>query len=162
MGDEYKWKLHKNNQFYLIENVKTGRYLDSGPHHNHKCDGIIYTYGRAGEEQLFLLENMILQKNFNIKAIKETGCCFLACCFIGGLTTYEQCDDAYDWASKNNKIRGNDCFVFNKKILPKEISQKYGTHLKEGCEFVKENGHFYVIQNGIEVYNSAGIGWRGR
>jgi len=60
MGDEYKWKLYNqgkklNKDSFLIQNIKTKYYLDSGGHDNHVCGGRIYTYLRCGVEQIFLL-----------------------------------------------------------------------------------------------------------
>ena len=191
MGDEYKWKFINqgkklNKDLYIIQNIKTKNYLDSGPHANHKCGGEIYTNERCGVEQIFLLagseenfdnnntnnnnycnniknDGLILQRNFNINAIKKSGCLFLACCFVGGLTTYDQCISAYHWASKEGKIRGNDCYVqMDSTTLASQISKHFGTNFKNGCTFAKNSHHFWVVQNGKEIYNSAGIGWRGR
>ena len=182
MGNEYKWKFIRqgqksNKDVYLIQNVQTNNYLDSGPHSNHKCGGTIYTNVRCGVEQIFMLarnnENnnnnnyknneIILQRNFNVPAIKKSGCLFLACCYVGGLTTYDQCLSAYYWASKEGNIRGNDCYVnISSNSLALKISKYFGTSFKEGCSFAKNSHHFWVERNGIEIYNSAGIGWRGR
>ena len=181
MEDEYKWKFinqgkKENKDIFIIQNIKTNNYLDSGPHSNHKCGGGIYTNIRCGVEQIFLLagsdekfenniknDGLILQRNFSINAIKKSGCLFLACCYVGGLTSYEQCIEAYYWASQKGKIRGNDCYVnISSNKLASEISQKFGTNFKNGCIFAKNSHHFWVEQNGKEIYNSAGIGWRGR
>ena len=191
MGDEYKWKFIKqgkilNKDLFIIQNIKTNNYLDSGPHSNHKCGGEIYSNVRCGVEQIFLLagseenfdnnnhninnnsnhiknDGLILQRNFNINAIKKSGCLFLACCYVGGLTTYDQCISAYYWASKTGKIRGNDCYVnMDSNTLALEISQHFGTNFKKGCKFARNSHHFWAEQNGKEIYNSAGIGWRHR
>ena len=60
-----KWKMNKwkfinqgkkeNKDLFIIQNIKTKNYLDSGPHSNHKCGGDIYTNIRCGIEQVFLL-----------------------------------------------------------------------------------------------------------
>ena len=50
----------------------------------------------------------------------------------------------------------------NSYKLASEISEKFGTNLKNGCAFRNNSHHFWVEQNGKEIYNSAGIGWRGR
>lgn len=171
----------------LIQNCETKRYLDSGPHYNHHNDGTVYTFIRAGDEQTFSVisrgekattvpptlpinvpappspksQGMILQKNSIVAAIRQSGSCFLGACYIGGLTTYEQCLDCYYWAVNSGKIRGSDCYVnCDKKNLALEISQRYGTEYKDGCSFSNNNRHFWVVRNGVEVYNSAGIGWR--
>ena len=180
MGNDYKWKFIKqgqilNKDLYLIQNVQTNNYLDSGPHSNHKCGGDIYTNVRCGVEQIFMLtesneinknsnnnsnnkNEIILQRNFNVPAIKKSGCLFLACCYVGGLTTYDQCLSAYYWASKEGKIRGNDCYVnMNSNTLALQISKHFRTSFKEGCRFSKNSHHFWVERNGIEIYNSAGI-----
>jgi hypothetical protein len=201
MDDEYKWKFIKQGRkldkdLFIIQNIKTKNYLDSGPHSNHKCGGEIYTNDRCGVEQIFLLANSeeefnnnanvnnnntninnnnnnnsnnikndspILQMKFNIYAIRKSGCLFLACCYVGGLTTYDQCIQAYHWASKEGKIRGNDCYVnMDPNTLASQISKLFGTNFKNGCTFGRNSHHFWVEQNGKEIYNSAGIGWRGR
>lgn len=188
MDDEFKWKLinqgkKMNKDSFLFQNIKTNNYLDSGPHDNHKCGGVIYTNKRCGAEQIFLLsgeedisknninnydnnikkDGLILQKNFKINAIRKTGCLFLACCFVGGLTSYDQCISAYYWASKLGKIKGNNCYVnMDSNKFSKEISDKYRTTFKEGCDYAKNSHHFWVVKNGVEIYNSCGIGWRGR
>ena len=190
MGDEFKWKFinqdkKMNKDTFLIQNIKTKNYLDSGPHDNHKCGGVIYTNKRCGVEQIFILagndedisdniinnnsnnnvknDGLILQKNFNINAIKKSGCLFLACCFVGGLTTYDQCIQAYYWASKLKKIRANDCYVnMDSNTLAREISDHFGTNFKEGCKYDRNSHHFWVVKNGVEIYNSAGIVWRKR
>ena len=50
----------------------------------------------------------------------------------------------------------------NKDKLALEISKHFGTNFKNGCSFANNSHHFWVVQNGKEIYNSAGIGWRGR
>ena len=60
MGDEYKWKFFYqgkklNRDSFIIQNVKTKNFLDSGPCVNHRCGGNIYTNVRCGVEQIFLL-----------------------------------------------------------------------------------------------------------
>jgi len=181
MEDEFKWKFinqgkKQNKDSFIIQNIKTKNYLDSGPHSNHKCGGDIYTNVRCGVEQIFLLissdeklennarnDGLILQRNFNVNAISKSGCLFLACCYVGGLTNYDQCYEAYYWASKLNKIRGNDCYVnIDSNKLALEIAEKFGTNFKSGCTFVRGYHHFWVEKNGKEIYNSAGIGWRHR
>ena len=48
------------------------------------------------------------------------------------------------------------------KTLASQISKQFGTNFKNGCTFARNSHHFWVEQNGKEIYNSAGIGWRGR
>ena len=49
MEDEYKWKFinqgkKESKDLFIIQNIKTKNYLDSGPHANHKCGGDIWKY----------------------------------------------------------------------------------------------------------------------
>ena len=66
--------------------------------------------------------------------MKKPGCIILACCYAGGLTTYDQCISAYPWASKNGKINGADCFC-SKGF--RNISEHFGINFMKGCKFVR-------------------------
>ena len=60
MEDKYKWKFinqgkKENKDLFIIQNIKTKNYLDTGPHSNHKCGEDICTNIRCGIEQVFLL-----------------------------------------------------------------------------------------------------------
>ena len=102
-----------------------------------------------------------LQKDFPNEIIRKSGCCFLCTCVKGGLTTLEQCMDCFDWGIKSGKLE-YDCYVsYNKEQWAKEIAQKYGTQYHEDYCFQNNNRHFWLTQNGNEIFNSAGIGWRG-
>ena len=46
--------------------------------------------------------------------------------------------------------------------LAREISERFGTNFKKGCQYSRNSHHFWVVKNGVEIYNSAGIGWRKR
>ena len=54
---EQIWKFIRTGRenFWLIKNVATGRYLDSGPHGNHRDRGDVYTNGRCEREQIWSL-----------------------------------------------------------------------------------------------------------
>ena len=81
--------------------------------------------------------------------------------------------DCFDWGIKSGKLE-YDCYVrYNKEQWAKEIAQKYGTQWakeiaqKYGTQyhedycFQNNKHHFWLTQNGIEIFNSSGIGWRG-
>ena len=54
---EQIWKFIRTDRenFWLIKNVATGKYLDSGPHGNHRDRGDVYTNGRCEREQIWSL-----------------------------------------------------------------------------------------------------------
>lgn len=53
---EQEWHfIELRPHHWLIQNVGTGRYLDSGPHGNHRNGGDVYTNGRCGAEQEWTL-----------------------------------------------------------------------------------------------------------
>jgi len=102
------------------------------------------------------------QKEFPDNRIRKSGCCFLCTCVKGGLTTQAQCMDCFNWGINSGKLRSSDCFVnTNKENWAKEISERYGTQYHGDYCFQKNSHHFWLTQNGIEIFNSAGIGWRG-
>ena len=101
------------------------------------------------------------QKQFPDQRIRNWGCCFLCTCVKGGLTSQAQCMDCFNWGMSSGKLRNNDCFVlYNKENWAREISQRYGTPYHGDYCFQKNNHHFWLTQNGREIFNSEGIGWR--
>ena len=103
------------------------------------------------------------QRQFNDYRIQNWGCCFLCTCVKGGLTTKEQCEDCFNWGLQTNRIRSNDCYVScNKEQWAKEIANKYGTTYHSDYIYQKNSHHFWLVQNGVEIFNSAGLGWRGK
>ena len=98
------------------------------------------------------------QRNFPNKNIQESGCCFLAACVKGGLTDMNHCLDCYNWALNSGKIQAN-CYVkIDKNNLAAQISQRYGTQFHSDYIFQTNGRHFWLSQNGREIFNSAGIG----
>ena len=93
----------------------------------------------------------------------HSGCNFMACCVIGGLTSNEQILKAHEWALKNKYIR-NDNYVnmspydFAKKIS-EEFKTTYHSEWKRGGS--SKVHHFWVVDsNGNEIFNSAGLGYK--
>ena len=101
------------------------------------------------------------QKTFPDHRIRNWGCCFLCTCVKGGLTTQAQCMDCFNWGINSGKLRSSDCYVnTNKENWAREISGKYGTPYHGDYCFQKNSHHFWLTQNGREIFNSEGIGWR--
>lgn len=102
-----------------------------------------------------------LQKKFPIEGIKLYGCAFLCACVKGGLTNQDQCLQCYHWAKDTGKIRGSDCYVnIGTEKLASEIPGRFGTPF-HGDFCIQRSGrpHFWLTQNGQEIFNSAGIGY---
>ena len=101
------------------------------------------------------------QKQFPDQRIRNWGCCFLCTCVKGGLTSQAQCMDCFNWGISSGKLRNHDCYVqYNKENWAREISQRYGTPYHGDYCFQKNNHHFWLTQNGREIFNSEGIGSR--
>ena len=102
------------------------------------------------------------QKQFPENCIKSSGCCFLCTCVKGGLTNFNQCMDCFRWGINSGKLRGSDCYVLaDKENWAREISARYGTQYHGDYCFQSNVHHFWLTQNGKEIFNSGGIGWRG-
>ena len=98
------------------------------------------------------------QKNSRHNAVKKEGCCFLCCCFLGGLNDLEECDDCFPWAVNNGYVR-SDSFVQGRDRLINKLANKYGRSCRSG-EIVEGNGHFYVEDgNKKEIFNSIKKGY---
>jgi hypothetical protein len=101
------------------------------------------------------------QQQFGDSRIQKWGCCFLCTCVKGGLTTAAQCMDCFNWGIQSGKLSNSDCYVkCNKETWAVEISQRYGTPYHGDFIFQKNNHHFWLAQNGREIFNSSGLGWR--
>ena len=101
------------------------------------------------------------QSQFPDARIRNWGCCFLCTCVKGGLTTRDQCIDCFNWGLKDGKLRSSDCYIScNKESWAREISQRYGTPYHGDYCYEKNSHHFWLTQNGREIFNSEGIGWR--
>lgn len=99
------------------------------------------------------------QSQFPDQRIRNWGCCFLCTCVKGGLTTVNQCMDCFNWGLNSRKLRSSDCYVScNKEDWAKEISQRYGTPYHGDYCYQKSSHHFWLTQNGREIFNSYGIG----
>ena len=106
-------------------------------------------------------EELPKQKNFADNRIKRYGCCFLCTCIKGGLTTYSQCEDCFNWGINSGKLRSSDCYVqCDKEAWAREISQRYGTPFHADYIFQKSSRpHFWLTQGGREIFNSIEIGY---
>ena len=100
------------------------------------------------------------QIQFPDHRIQKWGCIFLCTCVKGGLTTFGQCMDCFQWGMTTGKLRSNDCYVNDKEQWAREISSRYGTLFHGDYIFQKSNRpHFWLTQGGREIYNSMGIGY---
>ena len=69
--------------------------------------------------------------------------------------------DCFNWGMNSGKLRASDCYVqYPKENWAREISSRYGTPYHGDYNFQKNGRHFWLTQNGREIFNSAGIGWR--
>jgi hypothetical protein len=96
--------------------------------------------------------------------IQKWGDCFLCTCVKGGLTTMDQCMQVFQLGLDEGKLRRNDCFVqFNKETWAPLIAQRFGTPYHSDYIFQTNSrrSHFWLTQNGREIFNSNGIGWHG-
>ena len=99
------------------------------------------------------------QSQFDYR-IKNWGSCFLCTCVKGGLTSKLQCENCFNWGLSTNKIR-NDCYInCDKEQWAKDIAIKYGTTYHGDYIYNNNSYNFYLNQNGVEIFNPAGIGWK--
>ena len=139
-----------NNECYVdVHSTIPGPRRNNNP--NNPCPPPTYT-------GIFGIPNM---EKFPDNRLKNYGDCFLCTCVKGGLTTLEQCMDCFNWGIATGKSRPHDCYVnCNKEEWAKEISSKYGTTYHEDYVFQKNNPHFWITQNGKEIFNPYGLGWQ--
>ena len=105
-----------------------------------------------------------LQTQFPDPRIQKWGGCFLCTCVKGGLTTIDQCMQAFQLGLNEGKLRQSDCYVLcNKEAWAQEIAQRFGTpyHADYIFQANSRRSHFWLTQNGREIYNSLGIGYHG-
>jgi len=105
-----------------------------------------------------------LQRHFPDQRIQKWGCCFLCTCVKGGLTTMDQCMQTFQLGLNEGKLRQSDCYVqFNKEEWAPLIAQRFGTPYHPDYIFQTNSrrSHFWLTQNGREIFNSNGIGWHG-
>ena len=88
----------------------------------------------------------------------------MACCVIGGLGNDEQIQDAYQWALSKGYIEPDTYVNMGSLSLAKLISEHYGTIYHSGWGIGDANcNHFWVVdENGKEVFNASGLGYKGR
>lgn len=106
--------------------------------------------------------NIPTQNQFAQKAIRISGCLFLALCVKGGCTTEEECVDAFDWAVSQNLVGRDDAYVKIKRdILAQKISSEFDLTYHDDYTIEKSSKiqHFYLLQNGKEIFNSGGLGF---
>ena len=104
------------------------------------------------------------QCHFPDQRIQKSGCCFLCTCVKGGLTTMDQCMQVFQLGLNEGKLRQSDCYVkFNKETWAPLIAQRFGTPYHSDYIFQTNSrrSHFWLTQNGREIFNSNGIGWHG-
>ena len=106
------------------------------------------------------IETIDYQKTLGLKS----GCNFMACCVMGGLTTNDQIMKAHEWALKNNYIRSDNYVNMSPYDFAKKVSQEFQTtyHSEWKRGGSSEVHHFWVVdENGNEIFNSAGLGYHG-
>ena len=102
------------------------------------------------------------QGAFSQGGIAVSGCLFLSACVKGGCTTQDQCLKAWEWATSCGKVRESDAYVNCRgEILAREIANELKLNFHEDYDICNNamKSHFYVRQNGIEIFNSAGLGY---
>ncbi len=96
----------------------------------------------------------MLQKESKHDAVRKEGCCFLCCCYKGGLDNIDEADNCFTWALKKGLVRDDSYVNINKDNFASKIAQMYNRKERSGT-IVKGNNHFYVIDgNRNEIYNS--------
>ena len=99
------------------------------------------------------LSEVLRLTKFNDPRIRNWGDCFLCACVKGGLTTFDQCMDCFNWAMNTGKLRRSDCYInMNKEILAKEISEKYKTKYHEDYKF-NANRSWWLTKNGEVIFS---------
>ena len=143
-----------NKRYVMAYNKDNTPYVDVAPHIPGPRPPAVYpppsSTGIPGIPKL---------SQFPDNRLKHCGDCFLCTCVKGGLTTLEQCMDCFNWGIVTGKL-WHDCYVnCNKEELAKEISSKYDTTYHEDYVFQKSSrSHFWLTQNGKEIFNSYGLG----
>ena len=102
------------------------------------------------------------QGAFSQGGIAVSGCLFLSECVKGGCTTQEQCVKAWEWAVSRGKVRERDAYVNCRGgDLAREIAREFNLSFHEDYDICYNamQSHYYVRQNGIEIFNSGGLGY---
>ena len=101
------------------------------------------------------------QNRSKYRAVQKEGCCFLCACYLGGLNNIDEADECYEWAVEEGFVDSidNPYVSVNKYDLAKKIALYYGRQQRSG-EICRQKDHFYVVDNGVEVFNSIRIGYR--
>ena len=102
------------------------------------------------------------QKESRHAGVRASGCLFCCACWLGGLNTIGEVDDAFDWCVSQGCVRRSDsyCLGPTREALGRKIAEHYGRGFKNGYRIVHGSNHFYVVDgSGREVYNSAGPGY---
>jgi len=144
-----------NKRFICVTNIDQDKYVDveeniPGPR---KVIKLPVSTGIKGIPR---------QIRFLDHRIKDGGSLFLCICVKGGLTNEAQCMICFDWGINTGKLRRSDGFVVcDKERWAREISIRFYTPYHGDYCFQKNNHHFWLTQNGREIFNSFGIGWHG-
>lgn len=103
------------------------------------------------------------QKDSGHPAVRKSGCCFCCCCYLGGLDTIDEVDGCFFWAieEENKFAKASDAYVnIDKDTLADKIATKYHKTRRAGNIVAnKARDHFWVEQNGNEIYNSVRPGY---
>ena len=151
-----------NKRFVMVEDKDGSKYVEVPPiipGSRHIC-GV--GCGCGGGRGMTGILGIPKQSQFPDQRIQKWGCCFLCTCVKGGLTTFDQCMDCFNWGMGTGKLRASDCYInVNKEQWAPQIAQRYGTQYHPEYQFQKNSHHFWLTCNGREIYNPLGIGWRG-
>jgi len=160
--------INSGDAIILNEGRKWLRYTGSSGNQRYVCainnDGSRYVDYPKDLPEIPYEIKIPLQTQFPDYRIKKWGCCFLCTCVKGGLTTMDQCMQVFQLGLAEGKLRQSDCYVqFNKEEWAPLIAQRFGTPYHADYIFQTNNkhSHFWLTQNGREIYNSLGIGYHG-
>lgn len=93
--------------------------------------------------------------------VYSTGCLFFADCYIAGLNTQKECDDALEWCVDQGYVLSNGEGLIDRKTITNKISEHFKNRKKRPGQWKLDGGHWYVVDaSGVEIYNASGLGWR--
>jgi hypothetical protein len=105
------------------------------------------------------MSHSALQRNSRHSGVRESGCVFCSGCYIGGLNTIQEMDDAFDWAVSQGWVQEYDAsmLVRPNNFMSGRIAERYGRQRREGCTIEGTvNVHVWVCNSsGRVVYNSS-------
>ncbi len=78
----------------------------------------------------------MLQKKSGHEAVRKEGCCFLCCCYKGGLNIIQEADDCFYWALEKKKVKGDAYVLIDKDTFANEIAERYNRNVRP-VKFVK-------------------------